>query len=183
MRARLAGAACFFLATFSAAPARDYTADTHALKLVKEVAWHVHADNSDLGQRTACAVSTTQLSNSVQSVTSQSGALKFITRPEEIEEARSNSQRLIYIPSIELSLDVFEVNGQCVADFEATVEVFLENSKIVQTDVLVWWPRYAVWTKNGFIRSAPNDFGHCVNDIVDDTVKNFIQDWTDSQKL
>ncbi len=181
MRARLAGTACFF-ATFAAAGASEYCADTHVLKLVKEIAWHVHADNNDPKGDAACAVSTAQIANSVQLAANRSDAPKFLTNDEEIERGRLNPQSILYLPSLELNLDIFEVNGRCVADFEATVEVFLENTKIVQTDVLVWWPRYAVWKKNGFIQCAPSDFGRCVNDAVDDTLKSFIEDWTASQK-
>jgi hypothetical protein len=183
MRVCLAATACYFFAAFAVAAAAEYCADTHVLKLMKEVAWHVHADGGDLEGRAACAVSVTQLSNSVQLVANRSEALKFLTKSEEIERSRLNPQSLLYIPSLELSLNIFEVNGRCVADFEATVEVFLENTKMVQTDVLVWWPRYAVWKKNGFIQCAPTDFGRCVNDTVEDTLKSLIEDWTASQKM
>jgi hypothetical protein len=181
MRLHLAGALCYFLMVFAAA-AGDYCADSHVLKRVKEVAWHVHADNSDLEAGSACTVSTTQLSNAVQLAANRSAALKFLTKSEEIEKSRSNSKNILYTPSLEFGLNIFEVNGRCIADFEATVEVFLENAKMVRTDVLVWWPRYAVWKKNGFIQCAPTDFGRCVSDTVDDTLKSLVGDWSASQK-
>ena len=183
MRAAFAGAACYFVAISAAGAAGEYCADTHVLKLVKEVAWHVHADNSELEERSSCAVSTAQLSNSILAAANRSNAPKFLTKSEEIDRARLDPQSLLSTPSFEINLDVFEVNGRCVADFEATVEVFLENTKMVQSDVLVWWPRYAVWKKNGFIQCAPADFGRCVSEAMDDTLKNFVDDWTASQKL
>ena len=180
MRVRLAAALCCFPTALAAAG--EYCADTHVLKPIKEVAWHVHADNGDLQPGSICAVSASQLSNAVQLAANRSEALKFLTKSDEIEKSRLNPQSLLYLPSLELSLNIFEVGGRCVADFEATVEVFLENTKMVKTDVLVWWPRYSVWKKNGFIQCAPTDFGRCVSDAVDDTLKSFIGDWTASQK-
>jgi hypothetical protein len=182
MRACLGSTVCYFFATFAAAATGEYCADSHVLKRVKEVAWHVQADANSVEGGTACAVSTTQLSNSVLAAANQSGALKFLTKAEEIERARLNPQSIPYTPSLELSFDIFEVNGRCVADFEATVEVFLENTKMVKTDVLVWWPRYSVWKKNGFIQCAPDDFSRCVSDTMDETLKSFIEDWKASQK-
>ncbi|MGA2639161.1 hypothetical protein [Methylocella sp.] len=182
MRARLAGAVCYLLATFSAAPAMDYAANTRALKLVKEVVWHVNADND--APEGACAVSKTQLSNSVQLVANQSNTqLKFTTRADEIGQATVDPQRLKFVPSLEINLDTFELSGICVADFEATVKVFLENTNIIETDEIVWWPRYEVWTKDGIIHSSPSDFGRRVNDVVDDAVRSFIKDWTASRHV
>jgi hypothetical protein len=180
MRVRIAAALC--CCPLALATAGEYCADTHVLKRMKEVAWHVHADNGDLEAGSACVVSASQLSDAVQLAANRSEALKFLTKADEIEKARLNPQSLLYLPSLELSLNIFEVGGRCVADFEATVEVFLENTRMVQTDVLVWWPRYAVWKKNGFIQCAPTDFGRCVSDTVDDTLKSLIGDWTASQK-
>ncbi len=83
------------------------------------------------------------------------------------------------MPSFEINLDVFEVKCRCVADFEATVEVFLVSTKMVQSDVLVG-SRYAVG-RNGSIQCAPRDFGRCVSEAMDDTLKNFFDDWTASR--
>jgi hypothetical protein len=154
---------------------------TRVLKLVKEVAWHINADNA---APEACAVSTTQISNSVQLVANQSNTqLKFITWADEIGRATVDPQRFKFVPSLEINFDIFELSGNCVADFEATVKVFLENTNIIETDEIVFWPRYAVWTKDGIIHSSPSDFGRRVNDVVDDAVRSFIKDWTASRHV
>jgi hypothetical protein len=87
------------------------------------------------------------------------------------------------MPELSIIIDTYYVNGTCVADVSISVDVFLENGKIVGTDYVISLPRYAVWKDDGFFWSSPTEFGRYAIETCDDRVKKFINDWTASQNL
>ena len=165
----------------------------YELQHVTEVSWDVIVGNNDVS--IACRISTSNIYNTVQFVVNQSARLKFVTWGDKIDrypkiedyplskESDLLAQKYFRMPELVVIVDTYDGNGMCLADVSITVNVFLESSKIIGTDHVIQFPRYAVWRDYGFIRSSPTEFGHYVSEICDDRVKKFINDWTASQTL